>query len=310
MNLVTILGNTNSGAGAIYEYLIGREDTNDPFNKKEFRILCDPGGINDLYKCYESYSLQSFNDALSRLIKLEKHYRVKRNLFRDGLGLDCFKNYKYYWEEYIKSIQGERFNHRYIYEDIQKNITTQIIKRIASRLRYRKILFKEYFTGVTKREFRDNTYYFLTKIISNKKNNRLYVLNQCGNFSAPIVSTELLGEPKIICVRRNPLDQYTELKIHKGMNCPKKFVYWYLHLKKLESRDQFIDERVLEISFDNFVLNYQNEAIKVCNFLNINPTIKTSYNPESSKKNIGKYKKYLSNYEIDIISQSLSKWIN
>ena len=45
MNLVTILGNTNSGAGAVYEYLIGRKDTNDPFNKKEFRICVIQAGL-------------------------------------------------------------------------------------------------------------------------------------------------------------------------------------------------------------------------------------------------------------------------
>ena len=48
MRLVTVLGNTNSGAGAIYEYLIGRDDSLDPFEKREFRLLSDPGGINDL----------------------------------------------------------------------------------------------------------------------------------------------------------------------------------------------------------------------------------------------------------------------
>ena len=77
MNIVTILGNTNSGAGAIYEYLVGRNDTNDPFNKKEFRILSDPGGINDLYNCFNSYSLQSFNDGFRRLLKLKSIIDLK-----------------------------------------------------------------------------------------------------------------------------------------------------------------------------------------------------------------------------------------
>lgn len=311
MNIVTILGNTNSGAGAIYEYLVGREDTHDPFNKKEFRILNDPGGINDLYKCYESYSLQSFNDSYSRLIKLEKLYRFERNLYRDGLGLNSVKNYKYYWDEYKKNIQGKDFNHRYIFEDIQKNIPTQIFKRIASRLGLRKVLFKKYFTGVSKREFRDKTYEFLMKIMTTQNpNNKLNVLNQCGNFSAPISSTELLGEPKVICVKRNPLDQYAELKIHKGFKSPIIFVNWYLHLKKMESRDQFIDQRVLEIPFENFVLNHKDSIIKICNFLNIDQNIKTIYNPELSAKNIGKYKKHLNDYENLIISTRLSKWIN
>ena len=167
MRIVTVLGNTNSGAGAIYEYLIGRKDAHDPFNKKEFRILNDPGGINDLYKCYESYSLQSFNDSFERLIKLEKLYRCKRNYFRDGLGLNNFKNYKFLWNDYIQSIRGKEYHHRYIYSDIQKNIGIQFFKRIINRIGYRKILFKKYYTGITKRKFRDCTYEFLRKIIDN-----------------------------------------------------------------------------------------------------------------------------------------------
>ena len=311
MNIATVLGNTNSGAGAIYEYLIGRKDTHDPFDKKEFRILNDPGGINDLYKCYETYSLQSFNDSLARLIKLEKLYRPNRTYFRDGLGLINVENYKALWEEYKTIISGECFNHRYIYSDIQKNPTIKILKRFMNRIGYRKILFNKYYTGLTKREFRNTTYDFLMNLISNdNKNIKLSVLNQCGNFATPITSTELLGEPKIICVRRNPLDQYAELKIHKGMRSPHKFINWYLHLKKMESRDQFNDEKVLEINFEDFVLNNETEILNISNFLKIDPKLKSTYKPQLSKKNIGKYKKLLSNKEVNIISDHLSKWIN
>ena len=77
MNLVTVLGNTNSGCGAVYEYLIGREDTIDPVNKLEFRLLSDPGGINDLYSVYNNYSLQNFNFKLKNLIQIGNLYSKK-----------------------------------------------------------------------------------------------------------------------------------------------------------------------------------------------------------------------------------------
>jgi len=311
MNIVTILGNTNSGAGAIYEYLIGRDDTNDPFDKREFRILNDPGGINDLYKCYESYSLQSFNDSFERLIKLEKLYRCKRNYFRDGLGLNNFKNYKFLWNDYIQSIRGKEYHHRYIYSDIQKNIGIQFFKRIINRIGYRKILFKKYYTGVTKREFRDKTYEFMMNLILRERSDTKFnILNQCGNFASPITSTELIGEPKIICVRRNPLDQYAELKIHKGMKSPKKFINWYLHLKRMEARDQFLDDRVLEINFEDFVLNYETLVLKISKFLDIDHKTISTYSPHMSKKNIGKYKRFLNKDEVVIIRKELSDWIH
>ena len=130
MRIVTVLGNTNSGAGAIYEYLIGRKDTYDPFNKKEFRILNDPGGINDLYRCFDCYSLQSFNERLESLVNLEKHYRPNRSFFFEGLGLNQVANYNTFWLEYIKNIKGKEFNHRYIYSDIKKSFFVQTYKKI------------------------------------------------------------------------------------------------------------------------------------------------------------------------------------
>ena len=311
MKVVSILGNTNSGAGAIYEYLIGRKDTNDPFNKKEFRILNDPGGINDLYRSYECYSLQSFNDSLERLIKLEKLYRKERTILIDGLGLNKVPNYKKYWIEYIENIKGNEFNHRFIFSDIKRNIAITFFKKIINRLGYRKIIFKKYLTGTTKRKFRDYTYEFFKKIINTQANQEtLNVLNQCGNFASPLSSTELLGEPKIICVRRNPLDQYAELKLHKGMNKPYEFINWYLHCKKMESRDQFLDDKVLEINFEDFVLDHSKKLKDICNFLDIDWNISSSYEPNFSRYNIGKYKSILSKNEIEIIKNELSNCIN
>ncbi len=310
MKTVTIIGNTNSGAGAIYEYLIGRPDTNDPFNKKEFRILNDPGGINDLYKSYDCYSLQSFNDCLDRLIKLEKSYRKNRSISNEGLGLNQVPNYKKYWNDYLKNIMGNEYSHRYIFSDVRNFFVTIILKKILNRLGYRKIIFKKYHTGTTKRKFRDFTFEFFNKIICDFKNKEnLNVLNQCGNFACPITSTELLGEPKVICVKRNPLDQYSELKLHKGMKNVNEFINWYLHCKRMESRDEFLDDKVLEINFEEFVLDYQNKTKEICDFLKIDSNIKSSYDPNKSKKNIGKYKFNLDQKEIEIINHKLSPWM-
>lgn len=311
MRIVTVLGNTNSGAGAIYEYLIGRKDTHDPFNKKEFRILNDPGGINDLYRSFDCYSLQSFNERLESLINLEKHYRPNRSLFSEGLGLNQVRNYNTFWLEYIKNIKGKEFNHRYIYSDVKRSFYVQISKKILNRFGIRKFLFRKYQTGITKRKFRDYTYEFLMKIIDNNSNKELLsVLNQCGNFANPLSSTELLGEPKIICVRRNPLDQFAELKLHKGMHNPKEFVNWYLHLKKMESRSEFKDDKILELNFEDFVLDFKNKSTEICNFLNISDEIDSLYNPILSKYNIGKYKEILNNNEISILKNSLSDCTN
>ena len=229
MNIVTIIGNTNSGSGAIYEYLIGRDDTVDPVNKLEFRILCEPGGINDLYNTYNNYSLQNYNHKLNNLIETANLYSKKRTLFDEGLNLSLIKNFNKYWGEYINNIKGYKYKHRYIFDDIKRSRFKIILKRIINRLFYKKILFKDYWTGVTKREFEIHTYKFFKKILFNENDQKLVVLNQCANFWDPLESTKLIGEPKIIMVTRNPLDQFAELKKWKGMDSAKDFKNWYIH---------------------------------------------------------------------------------
>ena len=61
----------------------------------------------------------------------------------------------------------------------------------------------------------------------------------------------------------------------------------------MESRDEFKDEKVLEINFEEFVLDYQNKTKEICNFLKIDPMVTSNYDPYISKKNIGKYKSIL-----------------
>ena len=78
----------------------------------------------------------------------------------------------------------------------------------------------------------------------------------------------------------------------------------------MESRDQFQDARVLEVNFEDFVLNNKQEIINVSNFLNLDSAVKSTYNSQISEKNIGKYKKLLRGNEIETIKRELSKWIN
>ena len=89
-------------------------------------------------------------------------------------------------------------------------------------------------------------------------------MNQFGNFWDPIESTKLIGEPKIIKVTRNPFDQFAELKIWKGMHSSKEFINWFIHLKKMETTYDDIDERILNLEFENFVYDHENIKIKIC----------------------------------------------
>ena len=58
MSIVIVLGSGNSGSGAIHDYLVSRSDTLSPFSNKEFRIVNDPDGLDELYNSlYHNFSL-------------------------------------------------------------------------------------------------------------------------------------------------------------------------------------------------------------------------------------------------------------
>ncbi len=305
MNLVTLLGNTYSGTRSIYEYLIGRGDTLDPVKHSEFKILSDPGGINDLYSVYNNYSLKNFNFRLKNLIEIGNLYFHKRNLFKGSLNLFDIKNYPEYWEEYLDQIKGLSYKHRYINDDLKKNKYKIIAKRIINRLSHKNILCKNYWTGVTKREFEIYTYQFFKKIFLNEDDQKLGILYQCGNFLDPIESTKLIGEPKIIIVTRNPYDQFADLKEGKGMLSSKEFTDWFIHLKKMESSYEYTDERILKLEFEDFVLDHETIKNKICAHLGIDNELESNFKIEETKRLIGKFKETLSNEEISHIKNSL-----
>ena len=46
MKTVIVLGSGNSGAGAIHDYLLSRDDFQSPSSGKELRVVNDPDGID------------------------------------------------------------------------------------------------------------------------------------------------------------------------------------------------------------------------------------------------------------------------
>ena len=74
-------------------------------------------------------------------------------------------------------------------------------------------------------------------------------------------------------------------------------------LEKINSSD------VLFIQFEDFVNNNIKILDKLCEHVYLSPNITSNYQPNLSKKNIGKFKKFLSKKETDFIESQLSKYI-
>ena len=74
MKIFIILGSGNSGAGAIHDYLVSREDFFSPFEGREFRLVNDPDGIDDLFNSlYNHFSINGSANKFDNFIKFTKN---------------------------------------------------------------------------------------------------------------------------------------------------------------------------------------------------------------------------------------------
>ena len=146
-----------------------------------------------------------------------------------------------------------------------------------------------------------------TELFRTETDKRPILLNQAGSGWNPIESTKYFLNQKVVLVTRDPRDQFAELKQFKKAARVEGFIDWY---KEMQQRLRQTDNPILlRLRFEDFVNKYNEMVNVLCNHVSINHKTASSYEPNLSKKNIGKYKKILSQQEIDVIESNLSEYI-
>ena len=149
----------------------------------------------------------------------------------------------------------------------------------------------------------------LNKNFNSKKN---IVLEQGGNFWNPMTSTMFYGSKrKVIVVSRDPKAIFSGMRNRNSLSYPgndiKIFVEWYKNIMaKIDDKQH---KKVIKIRYEKFFENFKTESKKLCKLLEIKSHINNKFNLEGTLKNLYKYKKYLSNKEINYINTHLSKYI-
>ena len=316
MKTIIVLGSGNSGAGAIKDYLMSREDFQSPFGNQEFRIINDPDGINDLYfSLYKNFSINNAANAIYNFILFINncyHSRLnKKNKIYN-------KNLIKLTNRYINKIIKVEYNGApRFYLDKMDNVkkinfyfSRLILKKNAKKIKLLKMIIP-----VEEKKFLNYTrnYIFqifkLGKKFNSKKN---CVVEQGGNFWRPISSTIFYGNKrKVIVVLRDPRAIFSSMKRRNSLSYPgndiKVFVKWYKSImSKIDKKEH---NKIIKIKFENFFENFDQESKKLCNSLKIKNIIGNKFNLKNTLKNLYKYKKYLTKKEINYINKNLSKYI-
>ncbi|MDR2407073.1 MAG: sulfotransferase domain-containing protein [Bacteroidales bacterium] len=288
--VISVHGFGHSGSGAIIDLLreipkatvLGGVDSNGSNSNPveafpEFDIIRVAGGLFEMEKLIDSSANIFINDALiNRFIDLLDHsyylYSVKHREIQILL-----LNFMSKIIDFSISVEKECFNLHL--KSCKKNPVIYFLKTFSK---------EEYISYCSE---------LLQSIFSLLGTNHLLVLDQLFSGMENKFAYNRLYVPnlKTIVIQRDPRDVFTTGLILKNEWVPYsdvvKFVKWYSLMIK---NYPYIDSDILNLKFEDLVINYDVERKKILDFLgldiNDHENIKTKFVPERSIKNIGLWK--------------------
>ncbi len=316
MKTVIVLGSGNSGAGAIHDYLLSREDFQSPFAGKEFRIVNDPDGLNELHdSLYKNFNINNASNKLNNFTIFARNYlksnynkkhKIITNEFLDLTNL------------FVNEITKIEYNGSPQFYFDKMNFINKInfyIKRFIFRKPSKEVELLKMIIPKNENVFLSACENYLKEIFklnSNFDSSKNIVIEQGGNFLSPISSTKLYGKnKKVVCVTRNPNAIFWSMKRRNSLAYPghdiKIFVEWYKSIMQKIKIDEF--KNITHVKFEDFFSDFENQKKNLCLKLNIDPNVEDTFDLEFTKKNLFKFKDNLSTDEINFINSELKEFI-
>lgn len=331
-----------TGKTVVTDILKEFDDFNVPAHTAEFNLLRIQGGLLDLYNALEEDWSPIRSDAAIRkfkqvVLKLgsKADLRKPASLFiANGMNYNNFFNNKFFdiSDRYIDSLIDHTYNIEWPYLSIDKGPANQFLERIYRGL-YKKKIFHSEVYGSSQNNFIENTRSYIDELFNSisfdgPKN---FVLHNAVEPFNPTRGLNLFNDAKIIIVHRDPRDVYASNFVRNEAFSPSFEVARHWDLKMgLTSADNiktFIkrqkaqydrvksyndDCRILRLSFEQIVMNYERTIKSIYSFLNINEKqhIRKGvfFKPELSKKNIGLWKLMKDQTNISLIKNELNKY--
>jgi len=294
----------------------------------EFRLIKDPYGIMDL----EEQLVTNWRNPLNADIAIKDFIWLVNNLARKprkfsktGLNYQNKISSKFlkYSHEYIKDLTQFTYQGNWHILKFRENWANQIFNRIKRKL-YFTDLKAIYYAKPSKEEFISSTKKYLVKILTEPcklaNTNRIVLHNAIDSYH-PEKGLEYFDSIKMIIVDRDPRDIYVDVINQKAS--------WFLGDKLIEERDvlKFIkdyrirrerqnevikDKRIFCLRFEELVFDYENKLNDILSFLELDKEqhLKKGacFVPQISQKNIGLWKCYDQQQEIDLIFNNLKEY--
>lgn len=307
-NYIIILGTTKSGSNAIYDYLSGRGDLSDPLKGIEYQLPQMPNGLMTLEaisgKAFHphtaDFALVQFEEITNTLFRAWKPWRYGKN-YSSMLPL-----FKIETKKFIDDICAAKLPMRLHWHKLMQPSLSYFFSNLKNRIGFNKKVPQARLI-VSQNNFILAAQKFHNRLFQISSSKFPVLLNQAGSGWNPIESTKYFSKRKVVYVTRNPFDQFAELKQIKKAVSVEGFIDWYQEMQRRLKEINSVD--ILHLRFEDFVNQNEKMIGVLCDHLLIPLNIVSSYEPNLSKKNIGKYKKILNQKEIDAIKQRLSEYI-
>jgi hypothetical protein len=341
-NFIIVSGYNMTGKTVITDLLKEFNEFNVPAHTAEFNLLRIQGGLLDLFNALEEDWSPIRSDAAIRrfkkvVLKLGTKASFKKPLslfIANGMNYNNYFNNNFFdiSNRYINSLIDYTYNIEWPYLSIENGPMNQLFDRIKSRL-YKKRVFTKVIYGSIQNNFVQNTRNYIDELFNSfsLETTRTFVLHNAVEPFNPTRGLNLFNNAKIIIVHRDPRDIYASNFVRNHVFSPSFEVARHWDLKiGLTSADNihtFIkrqkaqydrvklindDERILRLSFEQIVMNYEDTIKNICNFLNINKNQHIYkgqfFKPELSKKNIGLWKHMKDQTNILLIEKELNKY--
>lgn len=306
---VIVLGTSYSGSGAIYDYLSTRSDCFDPLQGSEYLLPQIPYGLMQLrattgpafHHATADYAFRKFLSVAAKLAK------PRGKLFYGKDFENLLPGFMNEISRLVEEATVSQFPFRIAWRDIDKTISKKLMDLFLERFLRVKNVAQNTYLPVTEDEFIKLTQNMHERLFSLPANSQhqFILLNQAGSGLNPISSTDFFANRKVILVKRDPRDQFAEMKLYKKAFNVKEFIKWY---KEITERIAVSHPDLYSIRFEDFVLNHNTQKTAICQFVGIPDTVKSLYSPERSTQNISKFKSILSSEEASEIEKKLTNY--
>lgn len=309
---IIIIGSGNSGSGAVFDYLCGQKCNLSFLNGKEFRLIHDPDGFNDLYiNNYINFSINNSASSYNRFYKLIYKFVSKQKSRKKLITLV---------NNYLNNITELKYNALPEFYKNKLNFSDKLnfyINRIILKKKINNIDLLQMTLPVAEQKFLSLTKIFINNIIfqihGDLTKYKNVILNQAGNYWNLDESTKYFDNKKIIVVDRDPRSIYWSMKRTNAFSYPGHdvdiFIKWYKKTQDIFNKNFKKNKNIYTVNYENFLRNFNEEKKRINKFVGVDKNEKSNFDYKKSNLNLYKAKNNLKKIELNKIEKNLQKYL-